>query len=367
MSGSNTLKSLALALNKLVCSNRVCALKIKTHKRAHDSVVTWWPCPRSPTGEDYAEISTTGSITVVYHITSVLKKLALVQAPRGEFTRRAIANNKLSANNAIELAKTFGISCNAQKLKAIATQICKLIVKLEAQSQLGSNSKFKNHELKSLVASVEQLRATRSALACIAGKTNTGKSSLFNAVTQSKTSIADSSQGTTRDTVRARRHGVLWADTAGFKRVENKMELSAMLASLELTERANTIMALYTINRKAAFFRCKSFCSVIQVVSKSDLIHKLKHARDLIFASAYSLEGITALTQRARRTAKQTPKANVVHNNVLTQAKALISQCASSKNAAFLIKTLTRAKTMLIGALASPIIDRLLSQFCFGK
>lgn len=139
----------------------------------------------------------------------MLEKLLLTQAPRGEFTRRAVANSKLSAINAIELAKTFGISCNAQKLKAIATQIYKLIVKLEAQLQLGTNSKFRGHELKSLVSEIEQLRTTRLALTCIAGKTNTGKSSLFNTVTQSKASITNGSQGTTRDTVRARRNGIM--------------------------------------------------------------------------------------------------------------------------------------------------------------
>ncbi|XXN13688.1 MAG: GTPase [Candidatus Hodgkinia cicadicola] len=297
----------------------------------------------------------------------MLKKLALVQAPRGEFTRRAITNNKLSANKALELAKTFGISCNAQKLKAIATQICKLIVKLEARSQLGTNFKFKTHELKSLVSNIEQLRATHSALTCVAGKTSTGKSSLFNAITQSRTSIANSSQGTTRDTVRARYHGIIWADTAGFKRAGNKMELSTMLAALDFAKRANPIIVLYTVNQKAAFFRTKSLCTVTQVVSKSDLIHKLKRAYDLNFASAYSLEGINTLAQRVHCKAKQTPEVNIVHNNVLMQAKALISQCASNKNTVFWLKTLTRAKTMLTGALAAPIIDKLLSQFCFGK
>lgn len=140
-----------------------------------------------------------------------------------------------------------------------------------------------------------------------------------------------------------------------------------MLASLKFAERANAIIVLYTVNQKTAFFRCKSLCIVTRVVSKSDLIHKLKHAYDLTFASAYSLEGINSLTQTAQRTAKQTPKVNVVYNNALTQAKSLILQCTSNKNAAFLIKTLTRAKTVLMSALTAPIIDKLLSQFCFGK
>ncbi len=108
-----------------------------------------------------------------------------------------------------------------------------------------------------------------------------------------------------------------------------------MLASLNFAKRVNTITVLHTINQKAAFFRCKSFCAVIRVVSKSDLIHKLKPAYDLNFASAYSLEGINALTQRVCHTAKQALGVNIVHNDALTQAKALISQCASSKDAAF--------------------------------
>ncbi len=70
-------------------------------------------------------------------------------------------------------------------------------------------------------------------------------------------------------------------------------------------------------------------------MSKSDLIHKLKPAYDLNFASAYSLEGINALTQRVRHTAKQALEVNVVHDDALIQAKALISQCASSKDTVF--------------------------------
>lgn len=108
-----------------------------------------------------------------------------------------------------------------------------------------------------------------------------------------------------------------------------------MLASLDYVKRANTIIALHTVSQKTAFFRSKSLCNVTQVVSKSDLTHKLERACGLNFASAYSLEGVNALTQRVCCEAKQTSEVNIVQNNVLTQAKALISQCASNENTAF--------------------------------
>ncbi|XXM90204.1 GTPase [Candidatus Hodgkinia cicadicola] len=366
LSGNDTLKALTLLLGKTISANKACTLKIKTLKHTYKSVVTWWPCPYSPTGEDYAEINIAGVPAIANDIINFLKKLTLSQAKAGEFTNKAIANNKLSASDTLKLAKSLNLDCNLSCIKAIAAQIDKIITELELQLNSNVQWNLSLYKLKSLVNKIAHIK-TNAPWTSVVGKANTGKSSLFNALTKSNRSIVSNLQGTTRDTVCAQTQSLKLMDTAGFKLANKKTEMLAALASLDCINHANTILLLHAYSEKNAFIRCRSMCTVIRVVSKIDLIHKLDLTTESIRVSSYSLEGIYTLKRRLRRISKQTSKISVISDIALTQALALLNCCMLAKDTALRIKTLSKAKTVLSKTINAPIINKILARFCIGK
>ncbi|XXM93381.1 MAG: GTPase [Candidatus Hodgkinia cicadicola] len=367
ISGNLALRVLALISNKLVCANKACVLKIQANKRAYDCIATWRPCPNSPTGEDYAEISVVGAAAVVSDLINALVKLSLTQAQRGEFTSKAIAHNKLSVGDAFKLAKTFGISCNVRETTNLTRQIDKLITELETQHNLGVGFKLKVYKLKALLSKAKHLKASSLLRACVIGKTNSGKSSLTNAITRTRCSIVNSLQGTTRDAVCARLRGLELVDTAGLKRPENKTELLALLATYNAADSAAVVMLLHTASDTSNFIRCKSLCAVIQVVSKSDLVHRAGEFSKQAFVSAYTLEGIASLRQQLRQATKAASSVNVICNSALARTILLLTRCVLAMDIITQIELLNKAKTALTRAVAEPKIDRILSQFCVGK
>ena len=67
-------------------------------------VVLYYKAPRSFTGEDVVEINCHGGFAVISKISKTFEKLGLRLAEPGEFTKRALLNNK------IDLVKTESIS-----------------------------------------------------------------------------------------------------------------------------------------------------------------------------------------------------------------------------------------------------------------
>ncbi|XXN19808.1 MAG: GTPase [Candidatus Hodgkinia cicadicola] len=367
LSGNNTLKIIAVTLGKLVNPSKACALKINTLGGKYESVVVWRPCPYSPTGEDYAEISVAGATTVAKNVVRTLAKLSAVQAKRGNFIKRALINNKTSINNVLSLAKTFKLNCNIKTAKSVIKSINVIIAKLAAQLSSGANFSLKDYEIKSLILKIKQLKNFGSAQVCIIGKTNVGKSSLFNALTKRKNSIVSGLQGTTRDAVCAQIKKFTIADTAGVNRIENEIDTAAVLSSFNVMANASVALVLCSFSEGGVFLRCKPLCLIIEVISKSDLVHKVPSGGARVYVSAYSLEGIPELRKHLYRGASEASRVNIISNVVLTQMQSELNRCVSTNNTAIQLRLLYKVKTAITNITHSPILDNLLNKFCIGK
>ena len=216
-----------------------------------EGLVLWFPAPQSATGEDLAEFHLHGSQAVLAAVLAVLSRFAGVRpAEPGEFTRRTFQNGK------IDLVQVEGLGDLLEARTAVQRQ--------QAYRQLSGtpSAVFENwrHQLLLIRADIEaavdfveepgvaeeaaasidrriavltdQLRGQRARSSSaeiiregirvvLAGRPNTGKSSLLNALAQRDAVIVSGVPGTTRDAIEISMDlagfPVILTDTAGLR------------------------------------------------------------------------------------------------------------------------------------------------------
>lgn len=192
-----------------------------------DGLALYFAGPRSVTGEDLAEFHCHGGRAV---IAAVEQALAAVpgcrRAEPGEFTRRAFANGRIDLAEAEGLADLLSAETEIQRCSAIQMATGSLSRQVEAwreqllvfSAQVEAVLDFDDEDDVSglpdgFAQSVEMLEQdVRAVLAAphaeilregyrvaFAGPPNAGKSTLFNALTDSEAAITAELAGTTRD------------------------------------------------------------------------------------------------------------------------------------------------------------------------
>ncbi len=225
--------------------------------RAVDEVVvTWFAAPHSYTGDDVVEISGHGSPVLLGHIVSLAVAAGARLAEPGEFTLRAYLHGKIDLVQAeavrdlvdavtprqarVAMDQLEGTLTGALRLADAA--LFDLSARLEASLDFPEEG-FHFITRGEAVAELASIRASLGALAMrgregrliregrvvvIAGRPNTGKSSLFNALAGAARAIVTEVAGTTRDllTERVDVFGVpvTLVDTAGLREATEVIE-----------------------------------------------------------------------------------------------------------------------------------------------
>jgi tRNA modification GTPase len=196
-------------------------------KLLDDGLLLWFPAPASVTGEDVAEFHVHGGRAVIAAMEAELEKVpGLRRAEPGEFTRRSFINGRIDLAQAEGLADLLAAETELQRRAALALAGGQLSRKLEQwrthllslSAQVEAVLDFEDEHdvaalpeeftvelgrLKSEIAaalsmpSAETLR--EGYRVALAGPPNAGKSTLFNALTNSEAAIATPIAGTTRD------------------------------------------------------------------------------------------------------------------------------------------------------------------------
>ena len=261
-------------------------------------LVSVFRAPHSYTGENSVEISCHASSYIVSSVMDLLYAAGCRAAEPGEFTQRAFLNGKMDLAQAEAVADVIA-SQNAaahriafkqmkggfsSELKGMRSELLELVSLMELELDFSEEEvEFAdrtrlNELLAALIAHVSRLidsfklgNAIKNGVpVAIAGATNTGKSTLLNALLGEDRAIVSDVHGTTRDTVEETLNidGVLFRfiDTAGLRETEEIVEKIGIERTFKKISEASIVLGMVDLTRDF-----ESTCETIrEIVEKVD-------------------------------------------------------------------------------------------------
>ena len=244
-------------------------------------VVSIFKAPRSYTGENSVELSCHASSYIVNTISDLLREAGARFAEPGEFTQRAFLNGKMDLSQAEAVADVIAaqskaahkIAFNQMKggysteLKTMRDELLKIVSLMELELDFSEEEvEFADRtELNSLldeiIAHISRLvdsfrlgNAIKNGIpVAIAGQTNTGKSTLLNALLGEDRAIVSDVHGTTRDTIEETLNidGVLFRfiDTAGIRETSEIVEKIGIEKTFKKIHQASIVLGMLDLCR----------------------------------------------------------------------------------------------------------------------
>ena len=271
-------------------------------------MAVYFKAPNSYTGEDMVEIHSHGGIQIQRGVLKKTFELGALPATKGEFTKRAFLNGKLSLSSAeglIDMINGESVASVKAGYGLYREKLFNTIDKMQSQityalAEIGADIDYPEEDLEDLALDTlkDTLSKTRQTLSglisgydkgskikngvkvAIVGKPNTGKSSLLNALLNYDKAIVSSIEGTTRDIVEGsiEINGVTFDfyDTAGIRTSSDEIENMGIERSKKIIKSADVCVVVFdganglTQDDKEIYSKVENL-NHIKVYNKNDL------------------------------------------------------------------------------------------------
>jgi len=244
-------------------------------------LVSIFKAPHSYTGENSVEISCHASSYIVSELMTMLHKAGARAAEPGEFTQRAFLNGKMDLAQAEAVADVIA-SQNAaahriafkqmkggfsSELRDMRSELLELVSLMELELDFSEEEvEFADRSrldslLVEIISHIGRLidsfrlgNAIKNGVpVAIAGATNTGKSTLLNALLGEERAIVSDIHGTTRDTIEETLNidGVLFRfiDTAGLRETSETVEKIGIERTFKKISEASIVLGMVDLTR----------------------------------------------------------------------------------------------------------------------
>lgn len=247
-------------------------------------IVSVFRAPHSYTGENSVEISCHASRFIVNKILEFLVNAGARIAAPGEFTRRAFVNGKMDLAQAEAVADVIASQSTAShrvamnqlkggfssELKVLREKLLTMTSLLEleldfseedvefaSRKELGQLVDDSLTHIRRLTASFSRGNAIKNGVpVAIVGATNTGKSTLLNALLGEERAIVSDIAGTTRDTIEETLNidGILFRfiDTAGIRETDETIEKIGIDRTFKKLGEAAVVLGMTDLSRGEA-------------------------------------------------------------------------------------------------------------------
>ncbi len=384
-------------------------------------LVSYFATGKSFTGEEVLEISCHGSGVLAQSVLHELLKAGCRLAQPGEFTLRAFLNQKIDliqAESIHSLVQSQTESSALQfvsqlqgklssKIKSIEEALVKILAYIEAdidfseeeisleKNPLLESLKRTQNSLKTLLQSYTEGKTLKKGLKIVLmGKTNVGKSSLFNAFLNTERAIVSPLKGTTRDFItepqRKKNFVIEWIDTAGLRNTDHEVEKQGLERTRKLAEKSDFIFYVIDSTCLVDFddiseIKRLDLNKVFLVFNKIDLKEPSSLSikiRDRLFylhpVSALRKEGLKELLEKvyekvsySNLNERESLVTEVRHFELINKSYKNV-ECALKQNnteemAYYLKKALDQLHQLLGKTYDEQVLDKIFKEFCLGK
>ena len=377
--------------------------------------------PNSFTGENTIEISSHGGVLVTQKILALTLKSGARHAEPGEFTKRAFLNKRLDLSQAeavADLIKAKTDSAHESSLKQLEGSLSSYISTIrqeiiDATSLIELELDFSEEDLefvpkdgfkKKINSLIDKLNGIISSYLSgkiirdginlvISGRTNSGKSSLFNQLLKSDRAIVSNISGTTRDYLQENiiMNGILFnlVDTAGIRQSDDVIETEGIKRSFQKIEEADFVLYLIDSSESKDFIKSEIEYFSKKFDSKKSLLAYTKNdlnkiSDNYISISIYDDVSLQELKRKITGKIKESTiekssseiiltnlRHKVCLDNVVNSLLMVVSGIDKKMSGEFISVDLRNALSYLgeiTGEVTNEeILNNIFSKFCIGK
>ena len=411
ISGPDALKGISGVSSNMPSKSKKITVNKITNKKGElvDKTVTTFFCaPNSYTGEDMIEISVHGGAAIIEETTKVLSELKGFRlAEAGEFTRRSFENNKLDLTQVEAVADIINSETETQRKLAlsqlegsitsevglISKKISKLLADIEATIDFSDEdlplnlNKTIKEQNKNIIRNIEKIikesvfneKIRNGFIVSVVGKTNTGKSTFINKISNREVSIVTNEPGTTRDLIEVfmdiKGVPIRFFDTAGLRKSKNKVEKIGIKKAENLMETADiNLVFLNNYSEKKKYTAIKNKIFVLSKFDKRKKKTKKNNVYEISSVTGYGIKDLfeeICLGLKKNKLGEITSVSRERHKQCLLEAKNFLNKALIDKNYDLLaedIRSSLREVSKISGKVdVESILEIIFNDFCIGK